>query len=615
MKFRNKIILYFLLSILAPSILITTIMYSGSVRIFDKKMDELVEKNLSSVRMLVQQRLAFIDELTTLISMNPLIQEVLSAPPTEDTNAIVTQIITLDHALDSYYISNYYASTSSPIVPVIHMIDRPAFQKFDISDKVRDISALDAASWYPEASSKNTAIVADSQTDSIVITRKLYDLQTVETARYAAFLTVSLEHSFFAQLLETYKPTPGSKTLIYDSGQNLLSSSGDLSASESAWLKQEFTSLSSAPTRLKLDGRPVVIAAEPLQNADWTIVVITDLNDINSSQNMLTWIVVFLIFLSMGIALFTALLLSRNLSRPILAIVDSMRTVGDGNFSIDIQYDKNDEFRYLINQYNKMIARIQQLIDELYISESNKQKAELKAKEMQLKALQAQINPHFLYNTLDSINLCAIKYNVPQISDMINALADFFRYSLSRGEPVITLEKEIRHTQAYLELQAIRHGPGLQYSFLIPGSLYRVRIVKLALQPLVENAVLHGFSAQSHRLSITVTAACSEHDIVISVTDNGTGADARRLNEILNSQEDHSSDSFAITNVHQRLKSAFGNEYGLHYRDNPEGGLTAEIHVPLENSSNSHANHNNNTGNSLTNHNHNTGNTHMEDRT
>ena len=591
MKFRNKIILYFLLSILAPSILITTIMYSGSVRIFDKKMDELVEKNLSSVRMLVQQRLAFIDELTTLISMNPLIQEVLSAPPTEDTNSIVTQIIKLDHALDSYYISNYYASTSSPIVPVIHMIDRPAYQKFDISDKVRDISALDTADWYQEAASKSAAIVADFKTDSIIITRKLYDLQTVETARYAAFLTVSLEHSFFAQLLEIYKPTPGSKTLIYDSKQNLLSSSGDLTASESDWLKQEFTSLSSTPTRLKLDGRPVVIAAEPLQNADWTIVVITDLNDINSSQNMLTWIVVFLIFLSMGIALFTALLLSRNLSRPILAIVDSMRTIGDGNFSIDIKYDKNDEFRYLINQYNKMIARIQHLIDELYISESNKQKAELKAKEMQLKALQAQINPHFLYNTLDSINLSAIKYNVPQISDMIGALADFFRYSLSRGEPVITLEKEIRHTQAYLELQAIRHGPGLQYRFLIPGSLYRVRIVKLALQPLVENAVLHGFSAQNHKLAITISAACGEHDIVISVSDNGSGADARKLNEILNSPEDHSSDSFAITNVHQRLKSAFGNEYGLYYRDNPEGGLTAEIHLPLENNNTNNYTH------------------------
>ncbi|WP_187388732.1 cache domain-containing sensor histidine kinase [Hungatella hathewayi] len=535
--------------------------------------------------MLVQQRLAFIDELTTLISMNPLIQEVLSAPPTDDTNDIVTQIIKLDHALDSYYISNYYASTSSPIVPVIHMIDRPAFQRFDISDKVRDISVLEDLSWYPEASGKNTAIVADSQTGSVVITRKLYDLQTVETARYAAFLTVSLEHSFFGQLLETYKPTPGSKTLIYDSGQNLLSSSGDLTDNESAYLKQEFSNLSSSPTRLKLDGRPVVIAAEPLQNADWTIVVITDLNDINSSQNALTWIVVFLIILSMGIALFTALLLSRNLSRPILAIVDSMRTVGDGNFSIDIQYDKNDEFRYLINQYNKMISRIQQLIDGLYISESNKQKAELKAKEMQLKALQAQINPHFLYNTLDSINLSAIKYNVPQISDMINALADFFRYSLSRGEPVITLEKEIRHTQAYLELQAIRHGPNLQYRFLIPGSLYRVRIVKLALQPLVENAVLHGFSSQNHQLSITIAAACSEEDIVISVTDNGTGADAGKLNDILNSPEDHSVDSFAITNVHQRIKNAFGNEYGLYYRDNPQGGLTAEIHLPLENGS------------------------------
>ena len=102
---------------------------------------------------------------------------------------------------------------------------------------------------------------------------------------------------------------------------------------------------------------------------------------------------------------------------------------------------------------------------------------------------------------------------------------------------------------------------------------------------------LHGFSAQNHKLAITISAACGEHDIVISVSDNGSGADARKLNEILNSPEDHSSDSFAITNVHQRLKSAFGNEYGLYYRDNPEGGLTAEIHLPLENNNTNNYTH------------------------
>ncbi len=585
MKFHSKIILYFLISILSPSILITAVMYIGSAHIMNKKMDELVEKNLSSVRLLVQQRLEFINELTTLISMNPLIQEVLSTSPGEDTSSIMAQIIKLDHALDSYYISNYYASTSSPIVPVIHLIDRPQYKHYDISDRVRDISVLENKAWYLEATQKSSAIITDTQTDFVIITRKLYDLQKVDTARYAALLTVSLDYSFFTQLLNVYRPTPNSKLLICDSNQHIVSSGGNLSDNEISYLETTFPNLPAAPSRLNLDGSPVIMAAEPLQNADWTIVIITALDDINASQNTLTGIVIVLIIICMGAALFTALLLSRNLSRPILALVNSMHTIGDGNFTIDIQYNKNDEFQYLIKQYNKMISRIRQLIDELYISEANKQKAELKSKEMQLKALQAQINPHFLYNTLDSINHYAIKYEVPQICNMINALSDFFRYSLSRGNSIITLEEEIRHTGAYLELQSIRHGPNLTYNLRIPGNLRRIRIVKLTLQPLVENAVLHGYSAQKHQLEIIITAHCKTDKLVISVCDNGAGCDAKKLNDMLASDDSNSSssDSFAIRNVHQRLLNTFGKEYGLYYLNNPQGGLTVEINIPLEN--------------------------------
>lgn len=583
MKFHSKIILYFLISILTPSILITSVLYIGSAHIMNKKMDELVEKNLSSVRLLVQQRLEFIQELTTLISMNPLIQEVLSASPGDDTGSIMAQIIKLDHAMDSYYISNYYASTSSPIVPVIHLLDRPQYKHYDISDRVRDISTLEDKPWYLEVTQKNTSIITDTSTDSVIITRKLYDLQNVDTARYAALLTVSLDYSFFTQLLNLYKPTPNSKLLICDSNQHIVSSSGNLSDNEISYLETAFPNLPAAPSRLSIDNAPVIMAAEPLQNADWTILIITALNDINASQNTLTGIVIILLLICMSGALFTALLLSRNLSRPILALVNSMHTIGDGNFTIDIHYNKNDEFQYLIKQYNKMITRIQQLIDELYISEVNKQKAELKSKEMQLKALQAQINPHFLYNTLDSINHYAIKYEVPQICNMINALSDFFRYSLSKGNSIITLGEEIRHTTAYLELQSIRHGPKLTYRLQIPGNLRRIRIVKLTLQPLVENAVLHGYSVQKHQMEISITAYCRSDDkLVISVCDNGVGCDAKKLNSILTEEDSNASDSFAIRNVHQRLINTFGTEYGLHYINNPDGGLTVEIYIPLE---------------------------------
>lgn len=583
MKFRSKIILYFLISILVPATLITTVIYAGSTHIINQKMDELVEKNLDSARLLVQQRLAFIDELTTLISVNPLIQDVLNEPATQDSNRNIEQIIQLDHALDSYYISNYYTSASSPIVPVLYMIDRPGYQQFHISDRIRDISELYSCDWYTQAASRGTSVVTDTAQNAVIITRKLYNLQNIDSSRYAALLTVSLDRSFFHNLLQTYKPTPNSRLVLCDSNAHIISSSEDLSSEEISFFSQTFSeaNLTGKAFHTKYNGASAVASARTLANADWTIFAVTDLNDLNASQNMLTKIVIFIIFVSMGIALFTALLLSRNLSRPITAIVDSMHKVGGGNFTIDLPYHKNDEFKYLIDQYNQMLIRISQLIKELCISEANKQKAEIESREMQLKALQAQINPHFLYNTLDSINLYAIKYNVPEICDMITSLSDFFRYSLNAGSTVISLEEEISHTRSYLELVAIRRGPDMKYQFQIPGSLRKTRILKLTLQPLVENALQHGQHPKNGKLSILISGSLQEDQVILTISDNGVGSDTEKLNRILTDPDTLSNDYFAICNVQKRLQNKFGKNAGLFYKDTPGGGVTVDVRIPF----------------------------------
>ena len=580
MKFRSKILLSFLISIFIPAMLITSVIYAGSMHIINQKMDELVEKNLDSARLLLQQRIAFIDELTTLISINPLIQDVLNEPATDNLSSNVEQIIQLDHALDSYYISNYYASTSSPIIPTLYMIDRPGYQRYHISDKIRDISELDSVSWYAQAKLSETAVVTDFDDASVIITRKLYDLKNVNSSRYAALLTVSLDQSFFKQLLRTYKPTENSLLVLCDEDSDIISSSQELTEKEMAFFQQSFSDLSGTAFHTTYNGVSAVAAARPLSNAGWTIYTVTDLKDINSSQNSLTKIVALILLVSMGLSLFTALWLSCNLSRPITAIVYSMRSVGNGNFTIDIPYRNNDEFQYLIDQYNQMILRIQELIQELCISEANKQKAEIESREMQLKALQAQINPHFLYNTLDSINLYAIKYNVPEICDMITSLSDFFRYSLNVGDTVISLEEEVEHTRSYLELLSIRRGPGLQYHFQIPGSLRKIQIVKLTLQPLVENALRHGACSSEKTLQLFISAAPADNLLILTVSDNGTGCDCEKLNQILADPDAASKDYFAICNVQKRLQNIFGSTASLFYRDTPGGGVTVEIRIP-----------------------------------
>ncbi|OPH46674.1 hypothetical protein BC351_14405 [Paenibacillus ferrarius] len=578
MNIRNRLVLYFLASILVPSVIITVIVYMGSTGIINKKMNELIEKNLDSARLIVQERLEFINEMTTLISLNPMIQEVVGESPTQDLSDNVKQIIKLDRALDSYYLSNYYASPISAIVPTIYLINRPEYQKYDISSKVQDISKVENEPWYVNSKSKNFVIEARPDHDHIIVARRIFSLKNADKYEYAALVKIELENKSINSVLSNYKPSPESKLYILDPNNQIILSSDPLSKVEESFIQKLNLNYGQSQI-MDSDGGKVLVTSKMMDNIDWRILNITNLREINSDQIRLTRIVVVILVICMTTALLAAFFLSRYISSPITKLVASMRTVKGNNFDINLKYNKKDEFGYLIRQYKQMIGQIKDLIEKLTISDLKKQNAELLAKDAQLRFLQAQINPHFLYNTLDSINMYAIKYNTPVISNMIKSLANFYRYSLSKGRAIITLEEEINHTHSYLEIQSMWFGSKLRYGIDIPREFRRSRIVKLIIQPLVENSIIHGFHPDKGQLEIRISAKQVDDKIVILITDNGVGADVEELNQLLESTESREN-SFAIRNVHRRLQSTFGESYGIRYTRNRTEGITVEVLIP-----------------------------------
>lgn len=578
MNIRNRLVLYFLASILVPSVIITVIVYLGSTGIINKKMSELIEKNLDSARLIVQERLAFINEMTTLISLNPMIQEVVGESPTQDLSDNVKQIIKLDRALDSYYLSNYYASPISAIVPTIYLVNRPEYQKYDISSKVQDITKIENEPWYVSSQSKNFVIEARPDQDHIIVARRIFSLKNADKYEYAALVKIELENKSINSVLSNYKPSPESKICILDPNNQIILSSDSLSEVEKSFI-QKLNVNAGHSQIMDSDGGKVLVTSKMMDNIDWRIVNVTNLSEINSDQIRLTRIVVVILVICMTTALLAAFILSRYISSPITKLVASMRTVKGNNFDINLKYNKKDEFGYLIRQYKQMIGQIKDLIEKLTISDLKKQNAELLAKDAQLRFLQAQINPHFLYNTLDSINMYAIKYNAPIISNMIQSLANFYRFSLSKGRSMITFEEEINHTHSYLEIQSMSFGSKLRYGIDIPRELRRSRIVKLVIQPLVENSIIHGFHPDKGELEITISAKHVGDKIVIAITDNGVGAEVEELNQLLESTEPQEH-SFAIRNVHRRLQSTFGECYGIRYIRNQTEGITVEVLIP-----------------------------------
>jgi two-component system, sensor histidine kinase YesM len=240
-----------------------------------------------------------------------------------------------------------------------------------------------------------------------------------------------------------------------------------------------------------------------------------------------------------------------------------------------LNYKRNDEFAFLISAYKKMVGQIKDLIDKLYVSELNKKEAELKS-------LQSQINPHFLYNTLDSVNWLALKHNVPDISTMVTSLSDFFRYSLNKGQNIITLADEKKQVDSYLGIQKIRFKEKLDYLIDFPDDILECMTVKLIMQPIVENSILHGIEKRRGMGTISIQATKKDNIIEIKISDDGIGTDVNELNDLLLNKSNNTK-SYGIRNVNDRIKSTFGDSYGLLFYNNQPSGVIAVITIPIIN--------------------------------
>ena len=220
-----------------------------------------------------------------------------------------------------------------------------------------------------------------------------------------------------------------------------------------------------------------------------------------------------------------------------------------------------------------MAGRISSLIDRQRRDQQSLHRAELEL-------LQAQINPHFLYNTLDSIAILAESQREEDVIDMVNSLSTFFRNSLNRGEDIISLRSELIQARSYLEIQQIRYSDILSWEISVPEELQDCNVPKLILQPLIENALYHGIKNRRGRGLLTITGEESGEDLFLYVKDNGAGMTAEQLAMLQsgNFEEHHS--GLGLKNVHQRIRLYCGSPYGLSFDSVPGEGTTVTVRLP-----------------------------------
>jgi two-component system sensor histidine kinase YesM len=260
---------------------------------------------------------------------------------------------------------------------------------------------------------------------------------------------------------------------------------------------------------------------------------------------------------------------------------DVTTTITQNDLQVLVTSSNTDELTELGMSFNIMIARIRELLEAKMKEQENLKKAELKA-------LQAQINPHFLYNTLDTIVWMAESNQTGQVIEIVRALSSFFRIALSRGKDWIPIGQEIEHVRSYLQIQKIRYRDILDYEIEVDESILEGTILKLTLQPIVENALYHGIKGKRNGGTIWIKARQEDHSrILLEVQDNGVGCTPYELARIQARLNDESAgisqegEGFGLANVNKRIKLYYGPQYGVSIESRYHEGTTVTVAIPL----------------------------------
>lgn len=339
-------------------------------------------------------------------------------------------------------------------------------------------------------------------------------------------------------------------------------------------LKSENTQLISDLQDGSLVEGSVIYTVQSLQNGPWKVVGVSFVDELisNGVNEVIRTLLPATALILIAMLLISAVL-SDLLSRPLHVLANAMKQFerDADNFSYK-GVDGVREVRMLSDSFGHMVSRIQQLMENARNEEINLRKTELRA-------LQAQINPHFLYNTLDSISwMCEQGKNAEAVR-MVNALATLFRISISRGHELISIRSELQHAESYLQIQSYRYKDQFTYSFDTDDSCLDYLCNKITLQPIIENAIYHGINGLVDEGNIRVGVKSDGDDILFVVEDNGAGMDEEQIRAIMSKERsDHA--GIGIKNVNDRLKIYFGSRYGIQIDSVPDEGTRVYIRMP-----------------------------------
>lgn len=522
-----------------------------------------------------QQQL--LDELNNEITTRLVMIEQLSLSTSRD-NEMIALLRNNQDEFDRYRkivnVQNTLANLTYSI-PIIQGIDlymeRPLKNEANSYIQFQDIRELDKEGWTRYLDKSDSAWTAEHDIPSfqgnvpvLSFGRKILFNDTA----LVGVVVIHVKANEIRTLLTGH--TSGSNRIMTDmNGQEFLKIGKTLEQMElSQWVNMKTEQSGYVHIKGNSRMKDSLLVYSKLANSNWALVEMTSWSQITSGSVRLAEAISIIGVAAVLLVLALTLYLSRQFTKPIKTLVQAMTSYSLGGKKVNLPSDYQNEFGYLFAGYRKQNERI----EELYVSLQRRYEQQRKA---EIKALQANINPHFLYNMLDQLNWMAIEAGQNELSRILELMGQMFRIGLSNGDSFITVEKELEHITCYLEIQQLRWGEGLDYSIEAPPEVLELYIPKLTLQPFVENSIVHGFNARLTG-NVQIRISRQEEALQILLLDDGIG-----LKQGAENPKKRHTGGYGLRNVKERIAGYFGDGYSVALTEREEGGTRAEILLPL----------------------------------
>lgn len=566
---------YFIL-ILLPLVLISLFAVERSRDILYDQAVQRTETALSSAMNHLDLVFQNVEEISTLIAGDPAMNALLNENGSDFSPQSILAFSYILEQLSNSVSVNRYISQISVYHPASGMLISTHYGGKQLAGDAQK-------EWFVETARHNgtgiSYVKADyavtdgvtfgqlTNSDSISLLRAM-DLYNSD--RQANLLVVSFSKNKLLNIIKTLLPSENSRiALSNDQGEVLLEVG--------------------KPSVPHLPEQDMAVTIDSSYST-WRLTLLQPKSELYLETDQLRQFTFAIIGLSLILAFTVSWVVYSGIASPVLKLAKGMRRFGSGELSTHVSTNRKDEFGFLIQSFNRMVMVQKHLIEDHY-------EQQLRLRTTELRFLQSQINPHFLYNTLDSIYWMAKNYDAEEISEMVMNLSSFFRLSLNKGRQEFTIEESIVHLNYYLRIQQLRFMDNFRVEYRISEQSKRIPLLKLLLQPIVENAIIHGMEGKESDGRLVISSWMEqEHTVFIRVEDNGPGIEEGRLRYIqqeldrmdlhkvaaYSQDEEQAMDLFGLRNVLSRMKLYYGPEAKLAVQSTWGEGTAVSLSIPLE---------------------------------